>query len=100
MNSAFTLKPAEVNLFDMFRWLTEYRTLIIRFAMFVIEMTITFIPILHVLKKVRPHYRDKRHSYTTIMPVQLKSTGLIDEFMNSGKNIFNFLLLEVRISAK
>ena len=41
-----------------------------------------------------------RHSYTTIMTVQLQSTGLIDEFMNSGKYIFIYLLLEVRISSK
>ena len=31
---------------------------------------------------------------------QLKSTGLLDEFMYSGKYIFVYLLLKVRISSK
>ena len=41
-----------------------------------------------------------RHSYTIIMTVHLKSTGLINEFMNSDKYIFIYVLLEVRISSK
>ena len=39
-----TLKSAEVNLFDKFQWLTEYRTQIC-FAMFVIEMNVLAYPV-------------------------------------------------------
>ena len=40
------------------------------------------------------------HTYETKMTVKLISTSLPDEFMHSGKYIFPYLLLKVRISWK